>query len=917
VDRHPSWHALSVDEACRRLEADAERGLAESDVRARRQRHGLNRLPRPPKPHPLLRFLAQFADPLVGVLLVAAVVAAVVAFAEDGDSSWLARFSDTIAILLIVALNATMGFLQERRAEAALEALERMAALTAKVRRAGQVREVPAEELVPGDLVELEAGDGVPADLRLVTTSELATSEASLTGESTSVDKDADPALDAHTPLADRTNMAFMGTVAAKGRATGVVAATGADTEIGRIGTLIREAGRVRTPLEARLARFGRLILAICLALSAALFIIGMLRATHSWTLALLTAVSLAVAAIPEGLPAITTITLALGMQRMAHRGAIVRKLPAVETLGSATVICTDKTGTLTQNVMSVRLVDTLDASVEVTGAGYDPTGSFLLEGGERLPSPLPDSLQRLLATAVLCNTSRLVPGEAGLTVIGDPTEGALLAVASKAHVEREALLEGAAIERELPFDSDRRRMAVLVRWADGTRSEHVKGAPDAVLAQCTHALTSDGPAPLDDDARARLLRLDEQRASEAYRVLALAERTDPQGEPESELTFLGFVSMIDPPRPEAREAVAECRAAGIKVVMITGDHKLTAIAIAKDLHFWDSDSLAFTGEDVDSLGDDGLAPLVDRATVFARVSAEQKLHIVRAFRQGGHIVAMTGDGVNDAPALREAPIGVAMGRGGTDVAREAAAMVLADDNFATIVDAIREGRAIFQNIRKFIFFLNSSNAGLVIAVMVSSFFVWMPLLTPLQLLWVNLVTNGLPALALGLDPPEGSQMRAPPLAPDAGIVTGRDFAGILIVGTVMGMAAFSMYWLPDAAPHIFRSATREGMLYEARSMAFTILALSPLFHAHNCRSERRSIFQVGPFGNRALWGAIAASAAIHLVALVVEPLHPIFRTHWLTADQWLVVLGLAILPVPVLEAIKAVGRARTPASSA
>lgn len=909
---HPGfWHSLPARRVVERLGTNLDEGLDPQGVTQRRARYGENRLPQAPKPHPLRRFVSQFADPLVGTLLVAAIIAAIVAVTEGaGEAGWL-RFSDTAAIVLIVLVNAVLGFVQERRAEAALEALERMTAHTAKVRRGGELTVVPAPELVPGDVVELEAGDAIPADVRLVQGSDFATSEAALTGESMPVQKEAEHQLREQAPLADRINMAYMGTAAARGRARAVVVATGGETEIGRIGAMIREAGRMKTPLEERLGRFGKIILLICLALSVALFVIGMARGIQSWPLLLLTAVSLAVAAIPEGLPAITTITLALGMQRMAERGAIVRKLPAVETLGSATVICTDKTGTLTQNAMSVRRVDTADAAVHVSGTGYEPEGELTLEG-DPVGDDLPEAVRRTVLAGVLCNGSRLTRKDGRWTIIGDPTEGALLALGTKAGMEREALLEEAEQEREIPFDSDRRRMTVLVRWPDGTRKAYVKGSPDVVLPRCTRALHAGGEAPLGDDERERLLALNGERASEAYRVLALAERTDPDGDdPESELTFLGLVSMIDPPRDEVRGAIAECRSAGIRVVMVTGDHKLTAVAIAQDLGFWDEGSAALTGDELENLEQTGLDRVIDRVAVFARVTAEQKLHIVRAFTRRSHVVAVTGDGVNDAPALREAPIGVAMGRTGTDVAREAAAMVLADDNFATIVHAIREGRAIFRNIRKFIFFLNSSNAGLVTAVIVSSFFTWMPHLTPLQLLWVNLVTNGLPALALGVDPPEESQMRDKPIPVSAGIVGVRDLMGILLVGGIMGMGAFGMYFLPDLAPAIFRSDTHEGRLHEARSMAFTLLAVAPLFHAHNCRSEIRSIFQVGPFTNPYLWGAVAVSALVHLVTLFVEPLHPIFRTHWLTEGQWVAVLAVALLPLPVVEGLKALDRAR------
>lgn len=904
---HKAWHATDAAEALEYWEADARSGLSSEEVETRRARLGENALPEPPKPSPIRQLLGQLADPLVGALLVAALVSFGVALTEE-EGSWITRFSDTAAILLIVIVNALLGFFQERRAEAALDALSKMAAPTAKVVREGAVSILPARALVPGDLVELEAGDAVPADLRLVTSKELSTEEAALTGESTPVSKRAAVVLEQDAPLGDRENMVYLGSTVVRGRGRALVVSTGQYTELGRIGALIRAAEREETPLEQRLGRLGTIILLACLSISVLLFVIGILQEQRSWTVLLLTAVSLAVAAIPEGLPAITTITLALGMQRMAVRGAIVRKLPAVETLGSATIICSDKTGTLTQNQMTVRAVLTSERAYRVTGEGYAFDGA-LHAGEERVEDPSP-VLEALARVATLCNSAHFEEKDGALRVVGDPTEAALLTLAAKIGLTREDALAAHEIEREIPFDSDRKRMSVIAKDGSGARTAYVKGSPDLLLPLCDRVLREDGVAPLDDEERARLTAENERYAEQALRVLGLAMRPDPDDEdPERELVFVGFAAMIDPPRPEVRDAVAECHTAGIRVAMITGDHQLTAIAIARELGFWeDESSLAMTGAELAATPDQRLLDVIDRVSVFARVTAEQKLRLVRALKQRGNVVAMTGDGVNDAPALREAQIGVAMGKGGTDVAREASEMVLADDNFATIVHAVREGRAIFRNIQKFIFFLNSSNAGLVTAVIVGSFFSWMPQLTPLQLLWINLVTNGLPALALGVDPPEPGQMEEAPRDPREGIVGLRDFGGMLLVGVVMGGAALALMWLPDHAPELIGGATREEDLSRARAMAFTLLAVSPLFHALNCRSRTRSAFHA-LFENRALWGAIAISATVHLVTLVVPALHPIFHTHLLTATEWGLVIALAALPIPIFEAIK-LGRA-------
>jgi len=771
------------------------------------------------------------------------------------------------------------------------------------------VKLVDARELVPGDVVELEAGDEVPADVRLLLARELAVDEAVLTGESVPVRKDATQTLEATTTLADRQNLAFLGTKVARGHATAIVIETGARTEVGRIGALLRTGEREPTPLEKRLAHLGRRILIVCLAISSLLFAIGLLQATREWTVLLLTAVSLAVAAIPEGLPAITTITLALGMQRMAQKGAIVRRLAAVETLGSATVVCTDKTGTLTQNAMTVRFVETADATYEVSGEGYATEGAITKDGA-RVTAP-PETLRHLLEAGLYANHARR--GDEGAW-IGDPTEIALLVLGAKADLDRDSLLDGRAIDHELPFDSDRKRMSVIPAPPDGaTPIAYIKGAPDALLPRCTHVRRDAGVVPLDDATRAELLTRAEAHAHGAHRTLALAEKPDPGDDPEEGMVLLGIVAMLDPPRPTAARAVAECRAAGIRVVMITGDHRATAIAIAKDLGFFQDGDRAMAGDELAAASDAELDACIGDVAVFARVSAEQKLRIVRALQKRGEVAAMTGDGVNDAPALREAAIGVAMGKGGTDVAREAAEMVLADDDFATIVAAVREGRAIFENVRKFIVFLNGSNAGLVLTVIVASFFPWLQL-TPLQLLWVNLVTNGLPALAL-----EPGQMDRPPRPVTEGVLRGRDLAVLFGIGTLMGLMALATYALPDLAPSLFSDATRanDGVsgsagstADQARTMAFSLLAFSPLFHAFNTRSATSSIFRLGLFTNRWLWLAVLTSAGVHCLAVLVPPLQPVFHTTSLSAAQWGVVLGLAALPIPVMEIGKAVAAA-------
>jgi Ca2+-transporting ATPase len=921
AERHASSpvHTESPETLLARLRTDPIRGLTEPEARERLMHNGPNELPPAERTSVVVQLLGQFANPIVLTLLVAAAIAIATGSGRRGES-FLGRYGDATAILLIVALNAVLGFVQERRAEAALDALERMQTPTGRVRRDDRVRTIPASQLVLGDMLEIEAGDAVPADARLLQTINLAAEESALTGESVPVGKDARAALADDAPLADRCTMLFVGTSVVRGKARAIVVATGARTELGRLSALIDRGHHRTTPLEEKLDAFGKRVLWACLALSALLFARGTLRGGRTWHDLLLEAVSLAVAAIPEGLPAITTITLALGMQRMAKRGAIIRKLAAVETLGSATVICTDKTGTLTQNEMTVRQVYSGGARYLITGSGYDPRGQILDATGARVDA-ISQPFSDLLATVAVCNNAALHAHGGVWSVEGDPTEGALLTLAAKAGVSRDDFANSQRVVRELPFDSDRKRMTVIALDDRGREIVHSKGSTDDLLPLCTAYQTDQGRCALDAECRRTILRESERMSGLALRVLAVARRelappsddrsaasvtTHTSGDIETRLTFLGLVGMVDPPREGVKESIQLCAEAHVRVVMITGDHKLTALAIARELGLG-SDAAehelhSLTGTEIDKLSDSELDAVVDRIHVFARVSAEQKLRIVRALKNRGQVVAMTGDGVNDAPALREAHIGIAMGKGGTDVARQSADMVIADDNFATIVEAIREGRSIWRNIQKFVFFLLSSNAGLLVAVFTVSFFTYLDPLTPLMILWINLVTNGLPALALGVDPPDETQMRELPRPRSAGLLSARDWAGIAFVGAWMGVAAMACYSLPlrmhDAA------STKHG-----RAIAFSLLALSPLWHAFNCRSATSSFLGLRPVLPLVLLSAVAVSAGIHLVAVLVPALRPVFQTFALSAREWQWLLVLSASIVPAVEALKLVER--------
>jgi Ca2+-transporting ATPase len=872
------WATLTAAEAAVRLGVDPELGLTARDVAARRARHGPNAIVERGRRGLLALLARQLRDPMVLVLLAAAGVASVIGEPQD-----------TIAIVAIVVLNALVGAVQEYRAERALAALHALAALQARVRRDRRVVVVPSADLVPGDVVVLEAGNVVPADLRLLEAMRLEADEAALTGESHPAAKTAAAMADAEPVLAERHNMAWKGTTIVAGRGSGVVVATGMRTELGRIAALLDTAEEVRTPLQRRLDSLARRIAVVVLGLCAVIFGAGLLRGEEP-TLMMLTAISLAVAAIPEALPAVVTIALALGARRMAARNALVRRLPAVEALGSVTCICADKTGTLTENRNRV--------SVVYARGRRAPDLASLGDGG--------DASRLLTAVLALDNDVRdRVDG--GLE--GDPTEVALVAAVLEAGCDRDALAARWPRVAELPFSSERGRMSTVHRTDDGW-IVLTKGAPERVLARCTREAGASGECPLDRDA-ARAAA--EAMARDGFRVIAVAARRLAQlGEPldadriEVDLSLLGLVGLLDPPRPAARDAVALCRSAGIRVVMITGDHPGTARAVARALGLEVSDDRVLTGRALARLGERELAEAITRTQVYARVAPEQKLIIVRALQRGGDAVAMTGDGVNDAPALHRADVGVAMGRSGTDVAREAADIVLLDDDFATIVSAVREGRRIYDNIRKFIRYVLTGNSGEIWTLFLAPFIGAPVPLLPIHILWVNLVTDGLPGIALTSEPAERDVMGRPPRPPSESVFAHGLWQHALWVGLLIGALTLAVQ----------AAALRAG-LPEWQSMTMTVLTFGQLFHVLAIRVERDSVFGAGVPSNPILLGTVVLTAVLHLLILYVPALQPIFRTHALGAGELVICIAVASVVFAAVEAEKALRRDRSPARGA
>ncbi len=872
-------YLLTVDELSVAFQTDLKAGLTSEEVSTRLAEYGPNALTAKKGPSPWLLFFSQFNNFIIWVLIGAAAI-----------SGLLQEWIDTIAILAIVVLNAILGFIQEYKAEKSLEALKNLSVPMTKVYRQGRLVSLPSRDLVPGDLISLEAGDSIPADARLVSAFNVSSQEASLTGESTPVSKNLD-VLMKETSLADRKNMVYQGTTVASGKGTAVVVATGMKTELGKIATLIQTTGVEVTPLQRRLEKLGKILVFVCLLIIALVFGLGLFQGAPLLEM-FMTAVSLAVAAIPEGLPAVVTISLAFGVKKMVKRHALIRKLPSVETLGCATVICSDKTGTLTQNQMTVQKIWTGDHLIEVSGVGYEPKGTLLFEGKE-LELEAQSAVQELLQAGILCNDATLQESEGVWDIIGDPTEGAILTVGKKGGEDREALESEYELLEELPFDSDRKMMSVLRQDTEDVTA-FVKGAPDVVLSCCSQIQKNGTAISLQEKEQKEILEMNEQLAGQALRVIALAKRTYPSlpkdvspEHVEQELTFLGLVAMIDPPRPEAKAAVQVCREAGIHSVMITGDHKSTAIAIARELGLLEEGMEALTGKDLDDISDVDLVQRVEKVAVYARVTAEHKMRIVKAWQLRGDIVAMTGDGVNDAPAIKQANIGVGMGITGTDITKEVSDMVVTDDNFASIVNAIEEGRGIYDNIKKFVNFLLLCNLAEVMVIALALFFNFhgaggeliLPLVA-IQILWMNLVTDGLPAIAMGVDPVNPHVMKRPPRQKNEKILS-LDVALNIFIGAILicGATLFAFYWGLEKSVDL------------ARTMAFTTLVMLQL----TCVQMIRSLYSISIFSNRFLLLAIASSILLQLV-VIYTPLNIAFRTVPIGWTEWGLIGGLSLL---------------------
>ncbi len=892
-----------VDAVIAMLRADARRGLSAAEARLRIERDGRNELTAE-EPLPRWRkFVAQFSNVLVILLLVAACISAALWLVERES----ALPYEAIAILSIVLLNAIMGYVQESRAESAVAALRQMSAALASVIRDGERQSIEAADLVQGDLILIEEGDTIPADARVIRSTALQTAEAALTGESLPVLKDTAPVAGDAGP-GDRHNMVFSGTAVTYGRGAAIVTATGMHTEMGRIAGMLSEAPDEATPMQKELDRVGKMlglvVTIIAVVMIVTIILVDNIRGFSAIFEVLILGVALAVAAVPEGLPAVVTAVLALGVQRMATRNAIVRHLAAVETLGSADVIASDKTGTLTKNEMTVRTIVTPSGQVHLTGTGYSPAGNIEVEGGAPLEGALRAELDRALAVADRANNALLQERDGRWTVQGDPTEGALIVAARKAGLSSEILDTRFARVGEVPFSSDRKMMTTV--HSDADRHERLlvftKGAPGVLLARCSREFVGMEPTDLTDARRARILSTTDELAGQALRTIGIASRQLPAdalehedvGEDlEHEMTFLGVIGMIDPPRDEAKAAVARARSAGIRPMMITGDHPKTALAIATELTIA-TDQRVVTGAELEKMEDEDLARTVREVSVYARVNPEHKLRIVKALQRGGATVAMTGDGVNDAPALKTADIGVAMGITGTDVSKEAADVVLTDDNFATIVAAVEEGRAVFSNIRKFLRYLLSSNIGEVLTMFFGVLLaktiglhadgnaVVLPLLAT-QILWINLVTDGAPALALGVDPPSEGLMDRPPRPAGEGIITRQMWVGIFFVGAIM--AAGTLLVLDASLPGGLIEGS--GNMRYAQTMAFTTLMMFQLFNVFNARSDEQSAFN-GLFQNRWVWSAIVLSLAFHLAVIYVPFLQSAFSTTSLSASDWL-----------------------------
>jgi Ca2+-transporting ATPase len=894
------WHALGIQEILEVLKTN-EAGLSQEEALKRLAEYGPNELKKEKGISPIRLFLEQFTDILIIILLIA-----------TGLSIFLGEITDAIVIIAIVLACAILGFVEEYRSEKALEALKKMAAPTATVLREGKEVKIKASEVVPGDIILLFTGDKVPADARLIEAINLKVDEAPLTGESTPVNKDIN-ACPEGTPVTDRRDMVFTGTVVVYGRGKAVVTSTGMNTEFGKIAKMVQVTEEEETPLEKRMASVGKWIGILSVAVCLTVAVIGIVEGRSILDM-ILWGVSLAVAAVPEALPAIVTGALAVGMYRMAKVNTIVRRLPAVETLGCTSVICADKTGTMTKGEMTVQRIYVNDQIIRVSGVGYTPEGEFLIE--DKKVDPAQDELRTLLRIAVLCNDAKLEKEGDRWIIKGDPTEGALVVAAAKAGLWKESLEKETPRVGEVPFSSERKRMTTVHIVSGQKRVAYMKGAPEIVLEKCTKILIKGKMRKLTDDDRTKILKVNEAMASQALRNLGFAFKELPESlstydeKIETEMTFVGLMGMIDPPREEVKDAVELCKRAGIRVVMVTGDHKLTAVAVAKELkllHEDDAEGKVLTGDELERMSDEELNKIVENVVIYARVSPEHKMRIVKAWKTKGHVVAMTGDGVNDAPALKLSDIGVAMGITGTEVTKEASDMVLTDDNFASIVKAVKEGREIYDNIKKYLTYLLRCNIMEILVMFIVMVAVpylagsssYEPgsviALTAIQLLWVNLTTDGLPAIALGVDPGDPDLMERKPRNPNESVFT-RDvkiyLTAVPILMTVLLLIGYFMHqpWLGGYN------------LTEARTQLLTAMILMELVNAISARSLRYPVFKVGVFKNKFLWIAILSSLGLQLLVLYTPALQPLFDVNAPELADWAIAILFTAIVFSALE---------------
>ncbi len=874
------WWAYTTENLCSHLATNAQQGLPSTDAESRLARDGLNQLPEAQRYSVFNLFIHQFASPLVIILIAALIIA-----------GFMGEWVDAIAIGVIVIANAIIGFMQEYSAEHSLAALRRLTKPMSRVIRNNILQVIPSNHLVVGDIVQLEAGDYVPADGRIIQSIQLTTQEATLTGESNTVRKHAEPLENKPFPLAEQTNMAFMGTVVTSGKGYMLITATALHTELGKIATVLQQQPEEPTPLQIQLKRFGTHLIGGCLGIVTFIFILGLIRG-HALMPMFLSAVSLAVAAIPEGLPAVVTITLAIGMRRMAKKKTLIRRLASIETLGCATVICTDKTGTLTKNEMSVRHVWVNDMLINVTGAGYAPQGSF--KHNDAIINPLSNAeLMTTLRISMLCNNASLYATNGHWQIAGDPTEGALIVASAKAGLEKQRIDSEYQRTDEIPFDSERKRMSIACTTPQG-RMLFVKGAPDIILQRSSSMLMHGKTLAMDDAHKKQILSTNDQLARQALRVLAVAYRPlDPHQQYEEsleqELVFVGMLAMMDPPRPEAQKAIALCKRAGIRVIMITGDHKQTASAVARELGMITNDGTALSGSELDQLTEDEFKKVVTTTVVYARTTAEHKMRIIHMLKALGEVVAMTGDGVNDAPAIKAADIGVAMGITGTEVTKEASDMVITDDNFATIVSAIEEGRGIYDNIVKCINYLLTSNIAELLIILLGTIIGFTDqhgnifvVLLPIHLLWLNLITDGLPSLALGIDPLHPHAMARPPRAPQERILSPMLVQHMITIGMLIALGTLGVCWY---------GLRQSSML--AHTMALTTLVMLELVRIHMIRADYGIRFLSNPW----LIASLASSFGLQMLIVYHAPFQAIFKTVALGWREWLVMI-VAVLMV-------------------